>query len=112
MPTKLVDDVRGLISARVEEVPFSAPERALLITAVSRPGIKGQDVVDELEQAIHGVQRAVAPSDMQPAHRAAIARLMKASRAILDYEPPEPPKPPAPLPEAIADQRRRADVDG
>lgn len=111
MPTKLVDDVRALISARVEEVPFSHVERALLITAVSRPGTKGQDVVDELEQAIQGVQRAVSPTDTPPAHRAAIARLMKASRAILDYEPPEPPKPLAPLPEAI-DQRRRADVDG
>lgn len=110
MPTKLVDDVRALISARVEEVPFSAVERALLITAVSRPGIKGEDVVDELEAAIVGVQQGIAPADLAPPHREALGRLMRAARAVLDHEPPAPPPPTKPPPPVV--RPPRADVDG
>lgn len=111
MPTKLVDDVRALISARTEEVPLSHVERALLMTTVSGPGTAGLDVVDELDAAIKAVQLHMPVDAVRPDCRATFGRLMHAARAVLDYEPPEPRKPLAPLPEVI-DQRRRADVDG
>lgn len=108
MPTKLVDDVRALLAARREaEQPVTAVERTLLLTSVGMPGRGGEDVVDELEQAIRQGRQALEALTPDTA-RAAIGRLLAAGRAVLDYEPPEPP-PPTPEPD---DTRRRADTDG
>ena len=110
MSSKLVDDVRAMVGARVEEVPLSSVERALLITIVATPARTGEDVVDELEAAIRRVQTDVPATALDPIHRAAIGRLLVAARAVLAHEAPTPPPPPPPTP--VEQPRRRLDIDG
>ncbi len=114
MPSRLVDDVRALLNARIEDIPLTPPERALLIASIGLPGgwreTHGSDLVTEVQTALANVRTVVDPKTLQPDHAVAIGRLLAAVVALLEFEPP-PPDPPAPLLPPAPDARPRADTD-
>lgn len=122
MPSELVNGIRTLLAEREEEGRrVTAPERAMILATLARYDRAGGDVVDELEDAIAYARRVCLtepPAGTDPAivaqrRREAVLRIFAASRALLDFTPPDPEydptaniTTPADLPPA------RADVDG
>lgn len=117
MPSKLVDDVRHLIRERADDGrPLTMPERALLLGTILPPTGADRDVVDELNDAITVGRRVLLDhaSELGAEQRAAVRRLLAASRAVLDHTPSDDTRPPAhrvPL-AARGGRPYRADVDG
>lgn len=121
MPSPLVQQVRELLAAREDQGrPLSAPERAILIAILGRYDRRSgalravDDVVDEAEAAIVELRRVcITPNAPEPVRRATM-RMLAATRALLDYDPPavidhDTTVTPA---EALTGRRFRADVDG
>lgn len=123
MPSELVNGIRALLAEREEEGRrVTAPERAMILATLARYDRAGGDVVDELEAAIAYARRvclteppAGTPLDVVAQRRRdAVLRMFAASRALLDFTPPDPTyDPTANIDTTTADlPRARADVDG
>lgn len=119
MPSELVDGVRALIRARVDAgKPVTDLERTLILATLARRVRADKDVVDELEAAIATARIVLlgrpiaAPEHPLDERRAAIRRLLAASRAVLDYDPFVEYDPAATAPAVDhGGRKRRADID-